>query len=59
MLAAHRGAADAAGTDWKSAVLQKIEEEMSAKRGLTVGRMVELGGVSRRWSLDILGQECS
>src|SRR5262249_27674294 len=45
--AAHRGAADAAGTDWKSAVYQKIEEAMKANRGLAVTRMVELGGVSR------------
>ena len=47
VLAAHRGAADAAGTDWKSAVYRKIEEEIEANRGLTVKRMVELGGVSR------------
>jgi transposase InsO family protein len=47
VLAAHRGAADAAGTDWKSAVYQKIEQEMKANRGLTAKRMVELGGVSR------------
>src|SRR5262249_28306023 len=47
VLAAHRGAADAAGTDWKSAVYRKIEEEIKAKWGLTVKRMVELGGVSR------------
>jgi hypothetical protein len=26
VLAAHRGAADAAGTDWKSAVYRKVEE---------------------------------
>ena len=47
VLAAHRGAADAAGTDWKSAVYRKIQEEVKADRGLTVERMVELGGVSR------------
>jgi len=47
VLAAHRGAAHAAGTDWKSAVYQKIEQEMKANRGLTAKRMVELGGVSR------------
>ena len=47
VLAAHRGTADAAGTDWKSAVYRKIEEEVEANRGLTVKRMAELGGVSR------------
>src|SRR5437870_1216359 len=47
VLAAHRGAADAAGTDWKSAVYRKVQEEMKAGRGLTTARMVELGGVSR------------
>jgi hypothetical protein len=47
MLAAHRGAADAAGVDWKSAIYQKIEEEVEEKRGLKVKRMMELGGVSR------------
>src|SRR3954449_1386360 len=46
VLAAHRGAADSAGTEWKSAVYRKVEEEMKANRGLTVARMVELGGVS-------------
>jgi putative transposase len=47
VLAAHRGAADAAGTDWKSAVYRKVEEEVKANRGLTIERMVELGQVSR------------
>jgi putative transposase len=47
VLAAHRGTADAAGTDWKSEVFGKIEEEVKAGRGLTVERMVELAGVSR------------
>jgi transposase-like protein len=47
VLAAHRGAADAAGTDWKSAVYRKVQEEVKADRGLTTARMVELGGVSR------------
>jgi putative transposase len=41
------GAADVAGTDWKSAVYRKIEEEVKACRGLTAKRMLELGGVSR------------
>jgi putative transposase len=47
VLAAHRGAADAAGTDWQSAVYRKIEEEVKLDRGLTVERMVKLGRVSR------------
>jgi transposase InsO family protein len=47
VLAAHRGATDAAGTDWKSAVYRKVEEEVKAGRGLTIERMVELGQVSR------------
>jgi transposase len=47
VLAAHRGAADAAGTEWKSAVYRKVQAEMKADRGLTIERMVELGGVSR------------
>ncbi len=47
LLAVHRAAADAAGTDWKSAICRKIEEEIQAQRGLTVKRMVELGGMSR------------
>ena len=40
------GAADAAGTEWKCAVYRKVQEEMKADRGLRIGRMVELGGVS-------------
>jgi len=47
MLVAHRGTADAAGIDWKSAVYRKVQEEMKANRGLTIERMVELGLVSR------------
>jgi hypothetical protein len=47
VLAAHRGATDAAGTDWKSAVYRKVEEEVRADRGLTIERMVELGQISR------------
>src|SRR5450755_1922116 len=47
VLAAHRGTADAAGTDWKSAVYRKVQEEVKADRGLTIERMVELGRVSR------------
>jgi len=47
VLAAHRGTADAAGVDWKSAVYGKVQEEVSADRRLTVERMVKLGRVSR------------
>jgi transposase InsO family protein len=47
VFAAHRATADAAGADWKSAVYQKVEEEVKANRGLTIERMVELGRVSR------------
>src|SRR5436309_3288437 len=47
MLAAHRGAADAAGIDWKSAVYRKVQEEVKIDRGLTIERMVELGRLSR------------
>jgi putative transposase len=47
VLAAHRGTADAAGIDWKSAVYRKVEEELSADGGLSIERMVELGRVSR------------
>jgi putative transposase len=47
VLAAHRGTADAAGVDWKSAVYRKVKEEVKANRGLTIERMVELGRVSR------------
>jgi hypothetical protein len=47
VLAAHRGTADAAGADWKSAVYRKVKEEMKVGRGLTVERMMQLGRVSR------------
>jgi putative transposase len=47
MLAAHRGAADAAGIDWKSAVYRKIQEAMKPNSGLSAERMAELGRVSR------------
>jgi len=46
VLPAHRRTADATGTDWKSAVLRKVQEEMKAERGLTATRMAELGGLS-------------
>src|SRR5215831_11857033 len=38
---AHRGAMEAAGTDWKSAVYGKVPEEVKAHRGRTIERMVE------------------
>ena len=47
MFAAHRGAADVAGSDRKSAVYRKVQEEVKAGRGPTIERMVELGWVSR------------
>jgi hypothetical protein len=47
VLAAHRGTADAAGIDWKSAVCRKVQEEVKANRGLSIERMVTLGRVSR------------
>jgi putative transposase len=47
VLAAHRGTADAAGVNWKSAIFRKVEEEVKAGRGLTVERMAELALVSR------------
>src|SRR5271169_5653036 len=47
VLAAHRGTADAAGVDWQAAVYRKTQEEMKAKRGLSIERMVKLGRVSR------------
>src|SRR5439155_555540 len=47
LLAAHRGTADAAGIDWKSAIYRKIEEEVRLDRGLTIKLMAKLGGVSR------------
>jgi putative transposase len=33
--------------EWKSAVYDQVQEEMRAARGLTIGRMVKLGRVSR------------
>src|ERR1035441_198167 len=47
VLAAHRGTADAAGIDWKSAVYRKVAEEATVGRRLSIERMVELGRVSR------------
>jgi hypothetical protein len=47
VLAAHRGTADVAGTDWESAVYRKVKEEVKAGGGLTIERMVKLARVSR------------
>jgi putative transposase len=47
LLAAHRGTADAAGIDWKSAVFRKVKEEVMADGGLTIEQMVGLAQVSR------------
>jgi transposase InsO family protein len=47
LLAAHRGTADAAGIDWKSAVFGKVKEEVMADGGLTIDRMVRLAQLSR------------
>jgi transposase InsO family protein len=60
VLAAHRGTADAAGTNWQSAVYRKIEEEVKLDRGLTVERMVKLGRVSRSgfYRFTRSGQRC-
>jgi transposase InsO family protein len=47
VLAAHRRTADAAGTEWKAAICEKVAEEMKAQRGLTARRMVQLSQISR------------
>jgi transposase InsO family protein len=47
MLAAHRRAADVAGIEWKSAVYRQVREAMTTGYGLTTGRMLELGRISR------------
>jgi hypothetical protein len=47
VLAAHRRTADAAGTEWKAAIWEKIAEDSKAGGGLTIRRMVELSQVSR------------
>jgi hypothetical protein len=45
VLAAHRGTADVAGTDWESAVYRKVKEEVKVGGGLTIERMVKLARV--------------
>jgi hypothetical protein len=47
VISAHRGAADAAAVDWKSAVYRKIEEEVKLYRGLTIEHIAKLGRMSR------------
>src|SRR5580692_6427881 len=47
VLAAHRGTADVAGIDWRSAVYRKVREAAKSNPGLSIARMVELGRVSR------------
>ena len=47
VLAAHRGAAEAAGLEWKTAVYQQIQSQKEGSEGLTVERMCELAKVSR------------
>jgi putative transposase len=53
MLATHRAAADAAGFDWAATLYEKVAEDMKARRGLAIRRMVELSQLSRsafyRW----------
>jgi putative transposase len=50
VLAAHRGAADAAGTDWKAIIYPYIQKEIEEGIAMTVQRMCELGQVSRAGS---------
>ena len=38
---------DQRGRGWEFAVCQRIQEEVRAKRGLTIDRMVQLGRISR------------
>jgi hypothetical protein len=47
VLAAHRGTADAAGTDWKAATYQYIQDQIQEGIAMTVLRMCELGQISR------------
>src|SRR5579862_8187093 len=47
LLAAHRGAADVAGVDWKTAIYQSIEEQVRTETAMTVAQMCGLGDVSR------------
>jgi transposase InsO family protein len=47
VLAAHRGTADAAGTDWKAATCHFIQDQVQEGIQMTVLRMCELGDISR------------
>src|SRR5437667_6053337 len=47
VLAARRGTADAAGTDWKAATYQYIEDQVEKDIAMTILRMCELGDISR------------
>ena len=47
MLAAHRGTAEVAGTDWESAVFRKVQEEVTTGGGLSIKRMAKRVQVSR------------
>jgi putative transposase len=47
VLAANRGAADAAGTDWKAAACQYIQSQIEEGVAMTVLRMCQLSQVSR------------
>src|ERR1700722_12160839 len=47
VLAANRGTADAAGTDWKAATCQFIQKQIEEGVAMTTLRMCELGHVSR------------
>jgi hypothetical protein len=47
VLAAHRGTADAASTDWKAATYQYIQDQIQEGIEMTVLRMCQLGQVSR------------
>ena len=47
VLAAHRGTADAAGTDWKAATCQHIQAQIQEGIQMTILRMCELGDISR------------
>jgi hypothetical protein len=47
VLAANRGRADAAGSDWKAATNRHIRAQATKGGKLTITRMCELGHVSR------------
>src|SRR5260370_6148360 len=47
VLAAHRGTADAAGTDWKAATCQFIQDQIQKGVQMTILRLCELGHLTR------------